>query len=795
MTRRAVGFMVAALALAVVHSTRVRAASVAKTAEPVVSRFVSLTGATWASVAAGHAGEGIIEYYLPSRGDRRPSLVVWLRDDGRASLARVYEAPPGRDTVPLDWSQPLLAQLQRMKPILVMAAPHGWWSHNERPDYDVTVDVFGPVYTMWGGKPGPHSYLSHIRRGPLAFVVYLHGVDGQPEWDDRRLIPPFAGHGYIRASYATSECTTTRRWVPGPSPLWPYVAYSGTFLQGVGTESPPIVVNWSAGRVTKFSEVVSLRNQSCSYGFYSDNPVVPGKVNHPNFESPWGFYTLSPQRTGLPNLVIRVNWKPTSTLTELGLKTMTPLAPNVMRRSQETVRYSWADHPGNQLFNYKVDMAGIRYIHAITRIMGGQAAIVAPPYRAYPSQLIHTPWPVTTFVDQNAKPYLTSEGLYQWSAGDVGSAYLYGESSTPDLSRFHAISVGSLGEYRVGGPAQPWLYASPIDGRLHLLGADGGVWHVSRQWTLYEENLTHGDYIDGWTLVKTRSAGAAQEVASLDALDDHVLLYAGPRGVEIRSASFDPAAFTLLPPTTATTWTQFVERAAPYQTGRDPLHLSTWLTGWSGPQLLASFGSIADVVPTARGFQAVVAVGRGGATSTLPGAAGHWPPGRYVLTYQRSSVRFVLRPEHRPTDLELSIGSGAVHTDLPATLTVRVVDRGSAPWRGAVKVKLGHHHHYRWEVAVAAGQVWTSAIVLTAAHPGFVRASLAANGKVDRQKIRVLATSRPPVGAMAALSFPSWPATAWFLLACSTLAALNYSLWRAHVSRRLPVSRAGRGGR
>jgi len=787
-TRRAVWVLTAVLMMLVVYSGRARAASVANAAPPVMSRFVALTGASWSDLAAGKAGQGLIEYYLPARGAQRPSLVVWLRNDGRASLARVYEAPTGRDTVPLDWRRPLRTQLTRMKPILVLAAPHGWWSRNQRPDYDVTVDVFGPVYTMWGGKPGPHSYLAHIRRGPLAFVVYLHGDHGQPVWDDRRLIPPFPGHGYIRASYAQSECTTVRRWVPGPTPLWPYVAYAGPFLQGVGTESPPIVVNWSAGRVVKFSEVVSLRNQSCSYGFYSDNPVVPGQVNHPNFESPWGFYTLSPQRTGLPNLVIRVNWKPTSTLRDLGLKTMTPLASNLMRQSQETVRYSWADHPGNQLFNYKVDMAGPRSIHATTRIMGGQTVIVAPKYHGYAAELIHTKWPVTTFVDQNAKPYLTSEGLYQWSAGLVGRAFLYGEANAPDLSRFHSITVGSLGEYRVGGAAEPWLYASPIDGRLHLLGANAGVWRVTPQWTLYEGNLTDGDYIDRWTLAKTGSGGKAQDVARVDALDDHVLMYAGPSGLEIRSAPFVPAAFTILPPTNAVTWRQFVARVARYQTGKNPLHLSTWLTGWLGPQMSAPRGSISDVVPTTSGFQSVVTVGGAGAASTLPGAGGRWRPGRYVLTYQRSSMRFVLRPDVRRTLLQLQMVPATVHTDEPAPITVRVEDTGPAPWRGMVRMKLGHRA-YRWDVAIAAGQGWTSAIVLTANHQGWLRASLAADGEKTHQHIRVLVTSRPATSVMAALSFPSWPAAAVFLLAVGLLAMLNYSLWQAHVSRRLPVSR------
>lgn len=754
---------------------------------PVGTRFVSLTGATWAQLAAGRAGQAVIAYYLASKGPSHPAIVVWLRDDGRASLARVYEAPVGRHSVPIHWSRPLAPQLSRLKPILVMAAPQGWWSRGGLPNENVTVKVFGPVYTMWGGKVGPQSYLPTVPRGPLAFVVYLHGIaPGVPTWDDRRLIPPLAGKSYIRASYAQSECAGQRTWVPGPSPLWPYVAYSGHFLQGIGTETPPLVVNWTTGQVEKFSEVVSLRNQSCSYGFYSNAAVVPGHLNHPDFESPWGFYTLSPAATGLPNLIIRVDWRPTQSLGALGLHRLTPLALPLMARSSESVRYSWADHPGNQEFNYKVGLLGFRAVRAHTRIMGGRETIVAPPYAGYPASLIQQRWPVVTFVSQNARPYQTSEGLYAWSGSQVGHAFMFGERATPSPAAFATIPDGTAGEYRIGVGARPWLYASPIDRQLHLLGAQAGLFQVNSTTRLLERNLGPGPYLNDWRL-EVRAGSTYRMVARLDAMDRQVLLYAGPSGLRIALAPFQPAAFTILPPTTPASWRQFVQQAAPYQAGNSPVHLRSWMPA-STAVLTAASGHIADVVPTASGFQAVVTVGAGGAAAQLPGLPREVAPGAYALRYQAAHEVFQMVPLVRGKPaLRIATVVGRTHPGQPVAVGITVANRGVAPWRGAVTVWDAKARH-ALEAAIPAGGVWRGAVALPA-NGRRLTVRVAAGGQVVRQTAAVAGFSRPALAVLAQLSFAGARPTLGFLGGLAALAALSAQIWRRHTRGRTPSRR------
>ncbi len=684
---------------------------------------------------------------------------------------------------PIQWRRPLGPQLARQKPILVISAPQGWWARSGLPNESVTVKVFGPVYTMGEGAVGLGSHLAAVPRGPLASVVSLHGAaPGVPTWDDRRLIPPLAGKSYIRASYAQSECAGQRTWVPGPSPLRPYVAYSGHFLQGIGTEAPPSVVNWSTRQVEKFCEVVSLRSESCSYGFYTNAAVVPGHLNHSAFESPWGLYTLSPTATGLPNLIIRVHSKPTQPLGASRLHRLTPLALPLMARSSESVRYSWADHPGNQEFNYKVGLLGFRALRAHTRIMGGQEAIVAPPYRGYPTSLIQRRWPVITFVNQNAHPYPTSAGLYAWSGSQVGHAFLFGESATPSPGAFSTISDGAAGEYRIGAPARPWLYGSPIDRQLHLLGAQAGLFQVNRTTRLLERNLGPGPYLNDWRL-EALAGTTYHLVARLDALDRQVMLYAGPSGLRIDLAPFQPAAFTTLPPTTPATWRQFVRQAAPYQAGRNPLHLLSWMPA-SPAALHAASGSLTAVVPTASGFQAVLTIGPGGAAARLPGLPPAIGPGRYALRYRAATHTFQLAavPVTAPR-LRIDPVLGAAHPGQQVAVAVTVSNTGGAPWRGTVSVRSGRRRQ-ALAAAIPAGGTWRAAVAVPAGHTRELLVRVAAAGRVARRAELVKGLRRPPAAVLAKLSFEGAGPTLGFLTGLTALAVLSAQVWRRHADGR-----------
>ena len=132
-----------------------------------------------------------------------------------------------------------------------------------------------------------------------------------------------------------------------------------------------------------------------------------------------------------------------------GISAASQAAP-AAKKPSEVIRYTWADHPGNQYFNYKVDVFGFHPYPGVVSLAGGRFKVVAPAYKSYPGWVIDHRWPVITFVDTNGKGYPTSEGIYDWSSRSVGTAYWRGWTATPNMSQFRTITQGLRGEYMLG---------------------------------------------------------------------------------------------------------------------------------------------------------------------------------------------------------------------------------------------------------------------------------------------------------------------------------------------------------
>jgi len=640
-------------------------------AAPLIEvRFVPLSGVTLEQLAQGMPGRGLLLYYPSGGTPKRPALVVLLEKvtGAEVSTAKIYDDQSGNGYVDISLQGDVLTVLEPHGPGIIMTALGGWWVRDGIANYNLDVQIFGQVCAMWGAGPdcGGGGYINYLKPGELNFDIHVRDPEhlGIPQWELRSLVPAFPGLGYVRTHYAERKCASPVKPVPSPSPEWPYVAHRQGFLQDPGAFQPPIGVDWDKSRITLFAELVAVRGQNCSYNLYSITPVKLGALNSPDFEAPFAFYDLSGKGQGQPNLIIRMG----------RFYAQDPwFAPELFARRPDykppvvTIRYSWRNDVGNGSFDYKVDMFGFHPYTDKTPIAGGSAWIDAPPYAKLPSWVIGKPWPSTTFIDTNGGSYSTSEGIYEWSSDYIGWAYLLGISDTPDLSRWEEIPLGFRGEFRYQRADQPHLYLSPLDNRLHLLYAEGGIWNLGDGWLLREHNLTGGPYIDGWTLerVPTESGAeledtSAQVVQAFYALEDHILFAdATDYSVILKETQYAPSLFTLLPPTDHASWEDFRTRLQPYRGhGRDPKDLRAWLADFAGPSLEISKGSIRGVRPDGDGFRFVLDLQPGfqvsGANS--PDLTG-LRPGAYVVTYQDGFTVQPLtpaQPEIVPNTLRLS---------------------------------------------------------------------------------------------------------------------------------------------
>ena len=677
------------LAIALVSFTALAGRTVAQPASSVTVRFVSITGVALEELAAGDIGEGWLFYYVPDMGGDKLKLAVHLvhepASDG--AWAYVYDVPAGQDQVPIVPEGNGWRLDEAAVPVLEMRALGGWWVRQGVANYDLDVQVNGPVVAMWGAgadpKFGQSGWAPAMQPGQPAVRVIVRDPDGDgiPDWDWRSLLPAFPNRGYYRTNYAEKKCDTPTEGDPGVSPLWPYVAWNGEYEQDNGRLRPPIVVDWQSGRLTHFSEMVTVRNQNCSYSLYTLDPVGVGGLNTTNFETPFAFYDLSGQGVGFPNLILRTERYPKG-----------DRWAGRPERGYESVRYSWRGQAGDWLWDYKVEVLGFHTYDFQTAIAGGQILVDAPPYETFPAWVVQRAWPLATFIDTEGASYRSSEGIYDWSPLQVGKEYFLGHAD--NLAQpFSSIREGLRGEYRTGRDLPPSLYLSPIDNRLHLLGAEEGLSNLGGGLALRERNLDGDQYLDTWTLEgaageadgEGSTEGAVEVKEALYALDG-LLIYSGAGRVELRQAGVEPSVLEVSPPTDSVTWQAFRDKVEPLTAQRkDPRSLAAWLDGFPGGSVQIDGAALDGVRALADGYRFVLRLQPGYRLSVpVPASLQGLAPGAYVVEFAGSyRVTPLLPPQ-----LTLAIGlqEAVPSTFAPIPVRVTAANQGAADADGIVAV-------------------------------------------------------------------------------------------------------------
>ena len=645
------------------------AASAEDMVTPLAAIYTS-GSASFQDILQGGIGGAHVIFYLPDRSPHEPSLVVRLTKEtsGSQTVGEVFDVPPGESYVPLEFvnGYPMLSE--ELSPTIELIAPGGWWIREGVTNYNLDITVYGEVAAMWGSFPG--SWPTWLEPGQENARILVRDSDGDgiPNWDWRTMLPEFLG-GYYRTNYVERKCGTPAEVNRGIFPQWPYIADNGSgFEQEPQVFRPPIVVDWETGRVQFVSELVSVRNQNCSYSLYSISRILPGQLNHPDFESPFAFYELSGIGDGYPNMVLRT------------VRTVENEESLVQKGNPETqsVRYSWRNEVGDWEWDYKVDVAGQYRYDFVTSIADGAAMIDAPPYERFPVWVVERDWPATSFVAIETGNYRSSEGIYDWSMRGVTDEYIFGWLDVPDLTMYEDIATGLRGEYRVNSDHPPQLYLSPIDNRLHLKWAKHGVWRLDEEQIIRMTNVDGDETIDVWSREKTDVTESNDETANatvveaLYVLPDHHLLHLNNRGLTLVASQYEEVLFETLPPTNHETWVAQRDQLAHYkEQRRDPTNLLAWLDEFPGQRSEISGASISNVRITEDGFRFELFVELGYRTSgsDIIGID-DLPPGNYIVEYDNNHFSYeTAEPVQLEVNIDGKIGSEGVSA---APLFVRI---------------------------------------------------------------------------------------------------------------------------
>jgi len=237
-----------------------------------------------------------------------------------------------------------------------------------------------------------------------------------------------------------------------------------------------------------------------------------------------------------------------------------------------------------------------------------------------------------------------------------------------------------------------------------LVGAEGGLWDLGGHEIIREENLIGGKFLDAWILEKlppkatTATGGTALE--SIYAIPPY-LIYLKGRTIEIKLASEALSTFTLSPPTNKKSWMRFNSQVAPYQHGRDPFNLGTWMSAFHGqtselkdvdvidpPRVQGKnfslvFRSIRPMDPTVQFPGLSLREVRADGTMTIPSSV---QPGVYVLNYN-STEGWTIQKATPPRLSAKMSWVGNVKSLRSDQVTVDVKNFGSSAWYGTISVE------------------------------------------------------------------------------------------------------------
>jgi hypothetical protein len=381
-----------------------------------------------------------------------------------------------------------------------------WLLTDGRINLNVTIQLDGPVTTL---DRAPVEYINNwLTHDGLIDVEFeeVAGQDGIAQYAVKRLLTDSPQDwNFERTGLFSNE----GHYPTGPQEraFWPFlpvapdVIHDPRFVYLRYFDLPPDVkVDWIAGKALG----VELLGYPIGDGYhFNDNRyIAKGKVNDVAFESPQAYYDLANNHDPFSEMHVRFFTHPPDDRTMWSL-------PGFQGIPWQSISYDWnLFNLGSFRWDFKVGLGGNYTIDSVIRFR--DFAVRSVPFQKLPYWITDRTWKMTTFVAREGDGYQSSEGIYEWQT-DTGDdpevnqdrtfkarnatfGYMLGVLDQPPDSFFQTTHLGFRAERHFADPIKPRLYFSPLDRKLHLEGAETGVWSVDQHRILHYANLNKDAY-------------------------------------------------------------------------------------------------------------------------------------------------------------------------------------------------------------------------------------------------------------------------------------------------------------
>lgn len=480
--------------------------------------------------------------------DGKTNLIIHFHREGTALVADLYDAHSVDDDVSYVIEDGQFRVTESDFWTVRVTAPDGWWVDGDKVNFNLDIEIDGPVI---GAFAAELFYLAQLRNdGVVDYTITVRDPDhdGKPNYQ----IVQAPRYGNHPLTHLMVNAADTEPDIEG-SIFWPLLGNSGSGIsKPYGKSIPPIHVDWQGSRITHVGEFVASRWNESNWFIYSSSRFGVDGETYANFENPFAFYDLAQDSDSYPELQIRSeyfgqydgDYAFDAPYDYEDRRLLWGRYPNAIN----AIRYSW-DQDNNRSWDYKVDLVGNHQLDQVVEFPDFSVQTI--PYDTYPFWVTERRWDVAAFVAvENVMPsYWTSEGIYTWGPSwKLLHRYIPGVSTEVPEQDYTTIDEGMRGEYNINYQDVPRIYFSPVDRKLHLYGAQGGLWNLGDTQFITYHNLDEDAYIDQWNYVISGHPGKI-----LYQTDDFIILVEDD-SVKIRRGRTPRSTFTAFPPRSHEDW-------------------------------------------------------------------------------------------------------------------------------------------------------------------------------------------------------------------------------------------------
>jgi len=554
-------------------------------------------------------------WVFDASSDGKADLVIVFVGDGEALVAELFDDRDGDGKV--SYSIPLgRARVTEPRgPTVRVVAVDGWWQRENKINYNLRLEIDGAVRASFNSpvaryRSSSPEALRAMADGDPDVTILVRDVDNdaRPDYDFRQVLSTPA----IRTNYGTELAVNAR---DNETPIkdflfWPYLGGLTDYIKPYGESMPPIQMDWGAARISAVGEFVASRGGDSNWFVYSIERFGIGDDVYADFENPFAFYDLANDLDRVPELAARTEYFGPFDGNFLGGGFSQPI---------ESIRYSW-DQDNDGAWDFKVDLTGR---HPITEVVTfPEFGVQTVPYNEFPDWIVGRPWDTGAFVAAETISYESTEGIYEGFARAWRDLYVTGRTSFPGMEEVQDVREGLRLEYTPDLQGQAWLYFSPVDRKLHLRNAQGGVWNVDDALRVRYQDVDGDGYLDQWAITleppweppaagytggdDTEEGPVSDKVVTSLRLVGGMLIYADSGQVRLMHTVVEPSLFETLPPRDHEEWLVLGEQLDRHVVDFAPDGLLEMATQFQGPTTHIAGAMLTDFRLTEDGFRFVL---------------------------------------------------------------------------------------------------------------------------------------------------------------------------------------------